>query len=173
MSLFILIREIIYMQDTVKYARKLGVVIGENCRILTNPRSAFGSEPYLVKIGNHVEITSGVKFITHDGGCWVFRNEYPEIDRFGKITVGNNVFIGMNTIILPNVSIGNNVVVGAGSVVTKSIESNCVIAGCPAKVIKTIDKYKDSTLSRSVNTKKMTTSEKQKYLLENEIDWTV
>jgi galactoside O-acetyltransferase len=55
----------------------------------------------------------------------------------GKITIGENVWIGANAVILPNVSIGNNSIIGAGSVVTKNIPSNVVAAGVPAKVVRT------------------------------------
>jgi len=61
----------------------------------------FGSEPYLVRLGDHVSITAGVKFISHDGGVWVFRDRFPELDVFGPITVGSNVFIGINALIMP------------------------------------------------------------------------
>ena len=59
----------------------------------------------------------------------------------GCIEVKNNVFIGSNTIILPNVRIGNNVMVGAGSVVTKDVPDNSVVAGNPARVIESFDEY--------------------------------
>ena len=63
-----------------KYARSTGVNIGKNCDI---QKVSFGSEPYLVEIGNHVQITSGTKIFTHGGG-WVFRDQYPKLDYFGK-----------------------------------------------------------------------------------------
>lgn len=50
--------------------------------------------------------------------------------------IGNNVIVGINSIILPGVKIGNHVVVGAGSVVTKDVPDHCVVAGNPAKVIR-------------------------------------
>lgn len=80
-------------------------------------------------MGDHVEVTSGCKFITHDGGAWVLRElGYQKMDVFGPIKIGNNVFIGMNTVILPNVTIGDNVVIGTGAVVTKDIPDNSVVA---------------------------------------------
>lgn len=54
------------------------------------------------------------------------------------VTIGNNVWIGGSATILPGVTIGDNCVIGAGSVVTKDVESNTVVAGNPAKVIKRI-----------------------------------
>ena len=76
--------------SSVDFLRWRGVKIGDNCCIYSYN---FGSEPYLIEIGNHVQITAGVKFFTHGGG-WVLREEYPDFDCFGKIKVGNNVYIG-------------------------------------------------------------------------------
>lgn len=132
----------------ILYKKYLGVRIGENVRIIWFPR--FGSEPYLVKIGNNVTITRGVTFLTHDGGVALFRNELPGLNVFGEIIIGNNVFIGTNSTIMPNVTIGNNVVVAAGSVVTKNLESNYVYGGIPAKKIKNIAEYKKSVLAKSL-----------------------
>ncbi|MHD0445124.1 acyltransferase [Staphylococcus cohnii] len=149
-------------EDKIK---KLGVQIGNDCRFLSVDKSTFGSEPYLIKIGNHVTITSGVKFATHDGGVWVFRKKHPEIDSFGRIFIGNNVFIGINSIILPGVTIGNNVVVGAGSVVTKDVPDNVVIGGNPAKEIKSIKTYEVKILENADYTKRLNYNEKKVYLL--------
>ena len=52
--------------------RKKGVKIGDNSEIYSTV--SFGSEPYLISIGNNVRITAGVHFVTHDGGMWVLRN---------------------------------------------------------------------------------------------------
>jgi acetyltransferase-like isoleucine patch superfamily enzyme len=101
-------------------------------------------------MGDHVTITGGVRFVTHDGGVWVFREEHPEIDVIAPITLGNNVFVGLNTIIMPGVTIGSNVVIGAGSVVTRSIPSNTVAAGVPAKVIRPLDDYKANVLQKAL-----------------------
>ena len=152
-----------------RYLRKSGVTIGERCTIY--PGASFGSEPYLVTIGNHVTITSSVSFVTHDGGVEVLMDlgyaERPDL--FGRIVVGNNVFIGVHTTILPDVTIGNNVIIGAGSVVTKDIPDNSVAAGCPAKVLKTIEEYYESNKHKIVNTKYLPGSEKRKVIEEMEL----
>lgn len=126
------------------YRKYKKVNIGKNARF--TGKINFGSEPFLVSIGEHVTLAHNVAFHTHDGGIWVFRHKYPNINVFGKITIGNNVFIGTNVIILPNVTIGNNVVIGAGSIVTKSVASNVVVAGSPARVIKNIEQYEEKVL---------------------------
>ncbi|MFN8486160.1 MAG: acyltransferase [Caldilineaceae bacterium] len=128
-------------RDPVQYARALGVQVGENCRLLGIDEVTFGSEPYLVKLGDHVTVTGGVRFITHDGGVWVFREAHPDIDCVAPIVVGNNVFLGMNVLILPGVTIGDNCVIGAGAVVTRSIPANTVAVGVPARPLKTVDEY--------------------------------
>ncbi|MBK5462548.1 acyltransferase [Peribacillus sp. TH27] len=153
-------------KSPIHYARRIGVKIGENCRILSLKPNTFGSEPYLIQIGDHVTITSGVRFVTHDGGVWVFRGENPEIDVFGKIIIGNNVFIGINSIIMPGVEVGNNVVIGAGSVVTKSIPSNTVIGGVPARFICTLDDYEHKVMKKASFIKSKSKDTKKKILLE-------
>jgi acetyltransferase-like isoleucine patch superfamily enzyme len=152
-------------QDPIAYARSLGVTIGEDCRLLNLTPGTFGSEPYLVKLGNHVTITSGVVFSTHDGGVWVFRREYPNIDVFAPIIVGDNVFIGINTILLPGINIGNNVVIGAGSVVTKNIPDNSVAVGTPARVIKSIEEYWQSVQLNALYLRNQTPNKKQEALI--------
>jgi acetyltransferase-like isoleucine patch superfamily enzyme len=152
-------------RNPVAYARKLGVRIGEDCRILTDASGCFGSEPYLVTLGNHVTVTAGVRFVTHDGGVWVFREKEPEIDVLGPITVGNNVFFGFGAIILPGVSIGDNCVIGAGAVVARSIPSGSVAVGVPARPIKTIDQYWESIQHKTTRIRSFSEDKKREYLL--------
>ena len=128
--------------DPVGYARSLGVQVGDDCRFLGVDGWTFGSEPYLIRIGNHVTITGGVRFVTHDGGVWVFRGAEPDLEVFAPITVGDNVFIGLNVVLMPGVSIGDNSVVGAGSVVTKDVPAGMVAVGSPARSIRTIAEYR-------------------------------
>jgi acetyltransferase-like isoleucine patch superfamily enzyme len=133
-----------YDQYTIEeYFRKKGYNVGKNNRILIR---YLASEPYLVKIGNHCGIAAGVQFITHDGGCFIFRDQIPEIHVFGKIEIKDNCMIGTNSIILPNVTIGPNSVVGAGSVVVKDVLPNTVVAGVPAKIISPISEYKEKCM---------------------------
>jgi acetyltransferase-like isoleucine patch superfamily enzyme len=113
------------------YLRKQGVKIGKNCFIHT---VAFSTEPYLVEIGDDVRITNGTIFITHDGAVHSFQGELGG-GIFGRIKLGNNVFIGSNSIILLNTTIGNNCIVGAGSVVRGHFPDESVIVGNPAKIV--------------------------------------
>lgn len=144
-----------------KYAKHLGVVIGENCSISS---INFGSEPYLIRIGNHVQITHDVRFATH-GASWVLRTKYPNFDCFGKIIIGDNVYIGNCSIILPGVTIGNNVIVGAGSVVTRSIADGQIVGGNPAKVIGNMDDFENKMIRFNLDSKKMSGAEKKVFLL--------
>ena len=129
----------------IRKARKMGVKTGNNCRFYS---TNFSTEPYLIEIGDHVTITNGVQFITHDGGVWVFREKYSDIDLFGAIKIGNNVFIGLNSIILPNTTISDNCIVAAGSVVKGYFDKNSIIAGIPAKKISTIAEYFEKNKDR-------------------------
>ena len=58
--------------DGNSFARRLGVKVGTDCRIFT---TRFGSEPWLIEIGNKVTVTSGVKILTHDGPTWLFNDD--------------------------------------------------------------------------------------------------
>jgi acetyltransferase-like isoleucine patch superfamily enzyme len=116
----------------IKYFRKQGMIIGENCLL---GGLSYTNEAYLIEIGDHVAIAGGTLFITHDGGLWCFSEESPDDDLFGKIKIGNNVHIGMKCIFLPNTSIGNNCIIGAGSVVRGKFPDNSVIFGNPAQIV--------------------------------------
>lgn len=148
----------------LKKFKKEGGIIGENCEIQSQVE--FGTEPYLITIGNHVRITQGVKFITHDGGVWVLRDEQglSDIDVIGPIKVGNNVSIGWNAIIMPNVTIGDNCIIGAGAIVTKDIPSNTVAVGVPARVIESIDEYRSKVVEKGIHSKRMSKKEKKIFL---------
>lgn len=123
----------------VNFAKKIGVNFGENLRIYGNV--TWSTEPWIITLGNNVHITNGVKFLTHDGGTLLFRDKIPDLEITKPITVGDNVYIGNDVIILPGVSIGNNVIIGAGAVVSRNIPDNSLAVGVPAKVIKTADEY--------------------------------
>ncbi len=152
---------IIKMKTIIKINKYKGVRIGKNCRFTGVPN--FGSEPYLIRLGNNVTISYGVKFYTHDGGINVLKHKYniSDINKFGNIIIDDNCFLGANSIILPNVTIGPNSIIGAGSVVTKNIPPNSVYAGNPAKFICTIEEYLKKCKSSSIDFNKNISKENQ------------
>jgi len=156
-----------------KYLEKVGAKIGKGSR-LNCVVDGFGSEPYLVTIGENCVIAAHVNFITHDGGINVLNNlNYfsSKSDIIAPIKVGNNVYIGMDAYIMPGVTIGNNVIIGAKAVVTHDIPDNSVAVGIPARVIKNIDDYYNNAISKGVvyPTKGLTSSEKREYLANKNI----
>lgn len=116
--------------------------LGKNVQIVGEAN--FGSEPYLITIGDDTTISFDCAFVTHDAATRVIRNlpnHNKETVIYGSINVGKNCFIGCRTVILPNVNIGDNCIIGAGSIVNRDIPSNTVAAGSPCKPICTLDEY--------------------------------
>lgn len=128
----------------IKYLRSLGVRIGENT-VFYNPKNTTIdlTRPWLIQIGNNVKVTSGVTVLTHGYDWSVLRYKFngEVIGSSGKVNIGDNVFIGVNTTILKGITIGNNVIIGACSLVNINIPDNVVVAGNPVRVIMTIDQY--------------------------------
>lgn len=126
--------------DPVEYAiqgmRSRGITIGENCRVFTDIRAR---EATLITIGNRVTISSEVEFCTHDNA--IIKSIPGKTDVVGPITIGDDCFIGMRSILMYGVTLGDHCVVGAGSVVTKSFPPRSVIGGNPARLLCTIDEY--------------------------------
>ena len=140
----------------------LGTNVRLNCTIET-----FGSEPYLVEIGNDCLISSDVRFITHDGAVKVLNSLHKfdnPMDKMGGVHIGNNVYIGMGAYIMPGVTIGDNVIIGARCVVTKDVPKNSCVVGIPGKVKCTIDQYYENCKNRVDYLDKMTSKEKKQYL---------
>lgn len=119
--------------------KKIFYSVGSN--FFFQPRK-LPSDPKLIKFGNNVTVASDVTFINHDLiyrtlnflGNGKYYNYYAK-----PIEIGDNVFIGSNSVILPNIKISSNVIIGAGSIVTKDIEPNSVVAGNPARKICSFD----------------------------------
>lgn len=165
MKIFSIINSI-YLRfiSPLQFAKIVGVKMGENCEIRTK---LFGSEPYLISMGNNVATSGNVQFVTHDGSLHVIRNLYPklkDVDLIKPIKIGNNVFIGLNVIILPGTIIGDNVVVGAGAITKGILKSNSVYAGVPAKFICSIDEYKLKNENSFIHTKHLNGLHKKNYL---------
>ncbi len=149
-----------FIASPIKYARHIGVNIGENNLI---GKGHWSSEPYLITVGNYCQLTN-CKIFTHGGGN-ILRDKYPDFDCFGKVVIGNYVYIGTNALIMPGVTIGDNVLVAAGSVVTKSVPPRMVVAGNPAKIIGNIDSYYVRNSKFDVKTKELDYSSKKETLL--------
>lgn len=155
-------RKIMVKVNHVKFAKKIGVNMGSNIHLYG--AIGWGTEPWLITLGNNVHITYGVRFVTHDGGTLLFRERVPDLEITKPINIGNNVYIGNNVIILPGVTIGDNVIIGAGAVVTKDIPSGSVAVGVPARVIKTIDEYFEKIQKESLHLGHLREEEKDKAL---------
>ena len=125
----------------------------------------WGTEPWIISIGKNVHLTSGIKFITHDGGTLLFRNKIPDLEITKPIEIGDNVYIGNNVIILPGVKIGSNVVIGAGAVISKNIPDNSVAVGVPARVIKSFDEYFEKIQFESLHLGHLKGEEKDRALM--------
>lgn len=144
-----------------KQAREAGVTMGSNNYIASR---FWSTEPYLIKIGSYCQLTEDSRIYTH-GGAQVTRKMYPNFDVFGKVVLGDRVYVGNGAKIMPGVTIGDQVLIAAGSVVTKSIPSNVVVAGNPARYICTLDEYIERNLAYNTNTKSLNPKDKKKFLL--------
>lgn len=137
----------------IRYLKNKGIDIGENVTFYEpNTNHVDVQKPWLVRIGNNVEITRGVVIITHDYAWSVIKQATGEIiGNRGKVIIGNNVFIGMNTVILNGVTIGNNVIIGANTLVNKDVPSGAVVVGNPVKVIDSVENYIDKRRKNYIN----------------------
>ena len=162
-SMFLYIpRRILAKLSPLKYAKMMGVKMKGRVRFYGVPR--LSTEPWLITLGDNVHITKDVEFITHDGGTLLFRDKVPDLEVTKPICVGNNVYIGIRTIIMPGVHIGNNVIIAAGSVVTKDVPDNCVWGGVPAKFIKPIEEYFEKIQQESIHLGHLSALQKEKAL---------
>ena len=123
-------------EATTEKLISMGMKVGENFHrqhgVILDP-----SHCWLIEIGDNVTIAPRVHILCHDASTKMFLN-YTKI---GRVTIGNNVFIGAESVVLPGVTIGSNVIVGANSTVTHDVPDGSVVAGTPAKVICTLEEY--------------------------------
>ena len=143
-----LMKKIVYREKAdsntyVNFLRSQGAKIGERVNIYAPNKTIIDmTRPWLLDIGDDVQITEEVTILTHGYDWSVLKGVYGEVlGSSGGVKIGNNVFIGMKTTILKGVHVGNNVIIGANSLVNKDIPDNCVVAGNPAKVIMTLEQY--------------------------------
>jgi len=159
-----ILREFVYRlrgEYTTEKLIKMGLTVGSNFsrqgEVIIDP-----SHCWLIDIGDNVTIAPRVHILAHDAST----KQYLGYTKIGHVKLGNNVFIGANSIILPNVVIGSNVIIGAGSVVTSSIPDNCVYAGNPAKFIRSIDEF----LNQNIQLQKSRPIFSKEYTLRCNID---
>jgi len=127
----------IYIYKLIRLGLKIGksFQIEKGCQIDT----PFA---WLISIGNNVTLASKVYILAHDASC----KKHVGYTKIGKVNIGDNVFIGANSTILPNVSIGNN------SLVSKDVPENTVVAGNPAKIIDKLELFIDKNKERMKTT---------------------
>ena len=134
----------------VRFLQKNGCTIGKGTYFF-EPRNTNidVANAHLIRIGEYCKITTGVYILAHDYSYSVLRRVYNDVPKKAALTtIGDNCFIGINSIILMGSQIGNNVIIGAGSVVSGKIPDNEVWGGNPAKFICTLDDYHKKCMSR-------------------------
>ena len=151
-----------YIASPEAYLRHFGAHIGKHCLISSKN---FGTEPYLITIGDNVQITHGVSIHCHGGGN-IMRRTIPDFDAFGKVIIQDWAYIGAYSQIMPGVTIGEGAIVAAGSIVTKSVPPYTIVGGNPARTIGKTEDYIERNAQYNVHTKGMTYEQKKKYLLE-------
>ena len=136
---------------------KYNIDIGENCMIWSPNKVYIDIQrPHLLHVGDYVKITSGVNIICHDYSRSVFMSVpgYENVGEARETYIGDNVFIGMNSIILMGSVIGDNCIIGAGSVVSGKFENNSIIVGNPAKRICSLEDYYRRRKEQELNSAK-------------------
>ena len=134
-----LVKEMIYRfrgDYTTEKLVSMGMKVGTNFKrlhgVILDPAHCW-----LIEIGDNVTMAPRVHILCHDASTKTFLN-YTKI---GRVTIGDSVFIGAESVVLPGVTIGSNVIIGANSTVTHDIPDNTVVAGSPARIISTLDEY--------------------------------
>lgn len=148
-----LIPKKIRSEEYVNYLKTMGISIGQGTYFFSPYTTNVDIQrPWMLKIGEYCKITSGVIILAHDYSRSVVRRKYGEIVGEAKETIiGDNVFIGMNSIICMGSHIGNNVIIGAGSVITGTIPDDSVVGGVPGKVICSLESYYTKRKSRTLD----------------------
>lgn len=133
------IKEFLYRlrgEYTTEKLVSMGMVVGSHFKRL-NGVILDPSHCWLIEMGNHVTLAPRVHILCHDAST----KDFLGYTKIGRVTIGNNVFIGAESVVLPGVTIGSNVIIGANSTVTHDIPPNSVAVGSPARIICTLDDY--------------------------------
>lgn len=144
-----LLKEFIYRlrgEYTTEKLIKMGMTVGKNFGRL-NGVILDPSHCWLIEIGNNVTMAPRVHILCHDAST----KQFLGYTKIGRVTIGDNVFIGADTVVLPGVTIGNNVIIGANSTVTHDISDGFVVAGSPAKILCSLEEYLDKEKARMEN----------------------
>lgn len=122
----------------VKSTNKIRLKIGNHVDVGNNSFITANND---IEIGNHVIMSAYVTISDHDHGFLDIKKNLHEqpLTEGGHVKIGNNVFLGVKSSILKNVSIGEHSVVAANAVITKNVPTYCVVAGNPAHIIKKYD----------------------------------
>ena len=140
------IKELLYRirgEYTTEKLISMGMKVGENFNRL-NGVILDPAHCWLIEIGDNVTMAPRVHILCHDASTKMFL-DYTKI---GRVTIGDNVFIAAESVVLPGVTVGSNVIIGANSTVTHDVPDNCVVAGSPARVICTLEEYLEKERSR-------------------------
>ena len=142
-------------QDPLIFIRSLqrqGVDISDDTIIFGENISIDLTRPSLIHIGAGTFLHNGFKLLTHDYATKVFLNKYNEfVPSSGRVWIGDNVWFGENVTVLKGARIGNDCIIGINSVVMGEIPDGSVAAGCPAKVISTLDEYYQKRRALCIN----------------------
>ncbi len=127
-----------------------GLKVGKNVRFVEVPE--FGTEPFLIEIGDDTTFSNNIRFVNHDGGqnALHFLEKYKDVRTFARIKIGKQCLIGADSIIMPGVEMQDNCILGAGSILTSSMPKGTVYAGVPAKFICTVEEYGDKLLANNI-----------------------
>lgn len=133
------IKEFVYRlrgEYTTERLIKMGMKVGKNFGRL-NGVILDPSHCWLISIGDNVTMAPRVHILCHDAST----KQFLGYTKIGRVNIGDNVFIGAESVVLPGVSIGSNVIIGANSTVTKNIPDNTVAAGTPARISCSLEEY--------------------------------
>ena len=151
-------------RDPQGFARGLGVRLKGAVHFYGVNRAMFGSEPWLITLGDNVHITADVRFVTHDGGTLILRKNHPDLEWTAPIVVEDDVYIGVRATILPGVTIGRRSIVAAGAVVARDVPAGSVVGGVPARHICTIEEYEAKMLAKSLGLGHLAGADKEREL---------